>query len=211
MLRYHGTIIEYLSKIGDIIILNVLWLVCCVPIVTIGPATIAAHYVALKFVRDEGTSVIRMFFKSFRRNLRQGIVLGLISLMVGSVLLADLWLILTCKITFAPMGRLVILSLLWLFTFFYMIVMLYVWGIMARFDNTLKNMVLNACVLAITNVRSTLAMLCWDVSLAAAAVVCAAYLPQFAVLFLAFGVPSLFILNATKLRPLLDQCVEGKL
>ena len=54
MLRYDGPVIRYLAKAGDMILLNVLWVLCSLPIVTFGAATAAAHYVALKFVRDEG-------------------------------------------------------------------------------------------------------------------------------------------------------------
>lgn len=119
MLRYDGPVIEFLSKAGDIIILNLLWLICCIPVITIGPATIAAHYVALKFVRNEGTSVVQMFLKSFRGNLRQGVGMGIMSLALGMILGMDLWLIMSGKITFAPLGRMIILSLLWLLMFLY--------------------------------------------------------------------------------------------
>ncbi|MGL5435134.1 MAG: YesL family protein [Lachnospiraceae bacterium] len=204
MLRYDGPVIEFLSKIGDVIILNVLWLLCCIPVVTFGPATIAAHYVALKFVRNEGTSIVGMFFQSFRRNLRQGVILGLLSLLAGVILAADLWLILTGRITFSPPVRLLILACLWLLASLYMIMMLYVWAIMARFDNTVKNTVFHAGIIAIANIRVTLTMLCWDVSLVAVAVLCTAFVPQVAVVLAALGIPGVFIVNAVKLRPLLD-------
>ena len=210
MLQYDGPVIRYLSKIGDLIILNVLWLICCIPLVTAGPATAAAHYVALKYVRDEGTSVARMFVLAFRQNLRQGIVVGIAAQVIGSVLVLDLWLILTGKITFSPEIRLLLLALLWLFLFLYIMLMIYVWAVMARFDNTIKRTVFNAAVLAIANIRSTIMMVCWDVSLAVAAVVCIAFVPQLGMLCLIFGVPVLFVLNATRLRPILDRCVTGE-
>lgn len=209
MLRYDGPVIMMLGRIGDMIILNMLWLLCCIPIVTIGPATIAAHYVALKLVRDEGTSVAKMFVKSFRQNFRQGVVLGLMFLLIGGVLGFDLWLLLTGRITFAPAGRLMMMSFLWLLMFLYLMVMLYLWAVMARFENTVKQTVFNAWVLAVANIRTTLMMICWDVSLAAAAVLCAAFVPQLAVLFMVLGVPALFLLNAVKLRPLLDGWEKG--
>lgn len=210
MFQYDSPIIRILARIGDMIILNILWFVCCLPVVTFGPATAAAHYVALKFVRDEGTSVTGMFFKSFRQNLRQGIVLGLLMLAAGAVLGVDLWLIMTGKVSFSPAARLAILGILWLLMFLYMMVTVYVWAVMARFDNTIKNTVVNACVMAVANIRSTLMMICWDVSLAVAAVVCIAFVPQLAALCMLFGVPSLFILNSTRLRPILDQCMEAR-
>jgi len=209
MFQYDGLVVRSLSRIGDMIILNALWLLCCIPVVTAGPATTAAQYVALKFVRDEGTSVIRMFFHSFRRNFRQSLVLGIIAQVLGSVLIVDLWLVLTGRIAFSPQVRLVLLALLWLFLFLYLILMIYVWAVMARFENTIKMTVFNACILAIANIRVTLMMLCWDVALVTAAVLSAAFVPQLAVLCIIFGLPALFILNATRLRPLLDQCADN--
>ena len=210
MLQYDGPVVRYLSKIGDMIILNVLWLICCIPVVTAGPATTAAHYVAMKFVRDEGTSVIRMFFGSFCRNFRQGLILGLVAQVIGSVLAIDLWLILTGRIDFLPRDRLVLLTLLWLLLFLYIMLMIYVWAVMARFENSIKMTVFHAVVLAIANIRSTLIIFCWDVALVTAALLCAAYVPQLAVLCVIFGVPALFILNATRLCPILDRCVERR-
>ena len=50
-------------KLGDMIILHVLWLLCSLPVITAGPALAAAHYAALRIVRDEGGSVCSMFLK----------------------------------------------------------------------------------------------------------------------------------------------------
>ena len=77
MLRYDGPVITFLMKLGDMVILHVLWLLCSLPVITAGPCAAAAHYVALKLVRDEGSSVASMFFKAFRANFRQALPLGL--------------------------------------------------------------------------------------------------------------------------------------
>lgn len=92
MFQVDGPIWRFLSMLGDMIILHVLWLLCCIPIITIGPATAAAHYVAMKLVRDEGRSVIGMFVHSFRKNFRQGIILGVMFTLVGLVLGTDFYL-----------------------------------------------------------------------------------------------------------------------
>ena len=63
MLRYDGPFITFLMKLGDMIILHVLWLLCSLPVITAGPALAAAHYAALRIVRDEGGSVCSMFLK----------------------------------------------------------------------------------------------------------------------------------------------------
>ena len=91
MFQIDGPVVRFFSILGDMIILNILWIICCVPIVTIGPATIAAHYVAMKLVRDEGGSVKEMFFKSLVCNLKQGMLLGIIFTFVGAILGIDLY------------------------------------------------------------------------------------------------------------------------
>lgn len=60
--------------------LNLLWLVCCLPVVTIGPATSAMHYVIGLYLHDASDEVVRPFFKAFRRDFRQGLLLGLLQL-----------------------------------------------------------------------------------------------------------------------------------
>ena len=61
-------VMNALNKLADLIILNFLTMICCIPIFTIGASATALHYVALKIVRDEETYIIKGFFKSFRQN-----------------------------------------------------------------------------------------------------------------------------------------------
>ena len=44
---------RFMGKLVDVFILTLLWAVCCIPIITIGPASTAVYYVTLKLVRDE--------------------------------------------------------------------------------------------------------------------------------------------------------------
>lgn len=208
MLQYDGPLIRYLVKAADMITLNFLWILFSLPVVTFGASTAAAHYVALKLVRDEGTSVVSMFIHAFRRNLLQGCMAGILFLAAGSILGIDLWLVFTGKIHVSSLASLLFTVLLWLLSFFYLMISVYVWALMARFENTIRQTVLNACILSVANIKSTLMMICWDVSLISAAVVCMAFLPQAAAPMLLFGIPSLFVLNAIWVRPVLDQCEE---
>ena len=93
MLRYDGPFISFLMKLGDMIILHVLWLLCSLPVITAGPALAAAHYAALRIVRDEGGSVCSMFFKAFRINFFQALPLGDLSILAGAVIGTDLYLL----------------------------------------------------------------------------------------------------------------------
>ena len=76
----------FMSRVADLIILNLLCIVCCIPVVTIGPSIAAMFYVTLKMVRNEESYIVRGFFKSFKQNLKQGIVINLIMLAAALLL-----------------------------------------------------------------------------------------------------------------------------
>ena len=81
---------QLLDKVFKSCYLNLLWLVCSLPIFTIGVSTTALYYVTLKIAKGEDTSsVTRMFFHSFRENFRQATVLWLILLAIGLLLAGD--------------------------------------------------------------------------------------------------------------------------
>ena len=74
----------------DLMLLNILWLVCSLPIVTLGPATSALCCVSLKLAQDEPVATLRTFFDAFTRNFLQAAALGLIGLALAVVAAADL-------------------------------------------------------------------------------------------------------------------------
>ena len=80
----------FMGKVADLMILSILWLICSLPIVTIGASTSALYYSTLKIARKEDTYPTRMFFHSFKQNLKQGIGLTLIFLLVTVFLFFDI-------------------------------------------------------------------------------------------------------------------------
>lgn len=59
--NYDNPVWRFIGKLGDLILLNILWIVCSIPVFTIGASTTAVYYVTLKLARDEGDSTIRSF------------------------------------------------------------------------------------------------------------------------------------------------------
>ena len=60
----------FMGRIADLCILNIICLVCCIPIVTAGASITAMYYVTLKMVRNEEAYIVRSFFKSFKDNFK---------------------------------------------------------------------------------------------------------------------------------------------
>ena len=66
-----GKLAQVLGKAADLVILNVLWIVCSIPVVTAGAAATAFYTVALKMIKNEESYVFRSFFQAFKENFKQ--------------------------------------------------------------------------------------------------------------------------------------------
>ncbi len=87
-------VFRFLSRLGDLIVLSLLWLVCSLPVFTSPAATTALYAVMLRQASGDGAPVIRSFFARFRENFRQATLLWLLTLPVVALGIADLLLIL---------------------------------------------------------------------------------------------------------------------
>lgn len=72
LFKIDGPIITFLNTIGHALLVNILWLICCLPIVTIGPATISMYYAMIKSVRHGRGYPASEFLKSFKRTFLRG-------------------------------------------------------------------------------------------------------------------------------------------
>ena len=135
---------SFLGKVADIIILSFLWFVCCIPVVTIGPATSALYYVTLKLARKEDVQITSCFFKGFKENFKQGIAYSFIFVILGIVVVADYMVALGMPGTAGTIccGIFLALGVWFLCTVFY------TFPLQAQFYNTVKQTIINAMFLA---------------------------------------------------------------
>ena len=80
---------SFMGKAFDMFIINLLWLVLCIPIVTIVPATTAMYYVIVKVIRRERSYAVKEFFRSFKRNFRQGSIYSILGVVAVFVMYID--------------------------------------------------------------------------------------------------------------------------
>ena len=76
---------SFMGKFWDMILLSIIWVLCCIPIITIGPATTAMYYATVKVIRRERGYVLREFFRSFKDNLKLGLISAFIFLSISSL------------------------------------------------------------------------------------------------------------------------------
>ncbi len=69
----------WLSRLGDFIIrgfsLGLLWVIGCLPIITIGTSTTAAYYVGMKLSKNKNENIFKLYWHSFRQNFLQSSLL----------------------------------------------------------------------------------------------------------------------------------------
>lgn len=148
-------LMRFLEKVADLMWLNILTMVCCIPLFTIGASLTALHYMALKIVREEECYITRGFFKSFRENFRQSTVIWLILVVVFAVLGGDYYLIVRQGVEINNIHRMFIMAVgvLILFT------AVMVFPVQAKFANPIRLTFKNAFTVAVLQFPKTFLMI----------------------------------------------------
>ena len=155
LFRMDSPLMRFLTKIADLMVLNILFCVTSIPLITIGASWTALYSVTLKMVRDEEGSVSRSYFRSFRQNFRQATLLWLGVLVVLALLVLDIRVLNGMAGETAP-GLLrvgvEILALLGI------MVLQYLFPSLARFEASLADTLKNACMMALAHLPKTALM-----------------------------------------------------
>ncbi len=130
---------RFMCRLTDLVKLNFMWIICCLPIVTIGTSTIAASAVSLKIAEGQEGYVARDFIKAFKENLRQGIPMTFISLV-------SVWAVwLDFQIFRAVEENAVVFLIIGILTAYVLgFSQLYVYPLLARYENTVINSLKNS-------------------------------------------------------------------
>ena len=141
-----------LKKYLQFLLLGLLWLLFCIPILTIGAATCSVYYVAFKILNDEAdVRVAKLFFKGIKENFVQGLLMFLISgaTLGGTGVL--IWWILTKSERGIPLVCLAVGI-----CFVVLVLNIFTYPIIGRYENTFANKFRNTVALAFTYNRETL-------------------------------------------------------
>ena len=139
-----GPLFHFLSRLLDMLKLNILWVLCSLPLVTIGASTAAAFSITLKMVEDKEGYVAREFWAAFKGNLKQGIPAGILNIVFAYALYLDFQLFHAVEgnpIWFLILG---IAGTVMCVGYF-----LYTYALMARYENTLLATIKNSMEISI--------------------------------------------------------------
>lgn len=145
------------SKALNFLWLSILWLVCSLPVVTIGASTSALYSITLKYVRNEEGYLTASFFTAFRQNLRQGAIIWLVLLLAGLFLGLDFVFYYRGEQT--GIGYMILMTLFFSLTLVFVLMNLYVYAVLAKFQNSVFHIIKSSCIMALCHWPSSLAML----------------------------------------------------
>ena len=172
-------LMNVLGKMADLMWLNILTMICCIPIVTAGASLTAMNYMALKIVRNEECYITRGFFKSFKENFKQGTLIWLLLLLVVAVFAGDFYIINETEIELHSIFKTIIL----IAVVFAVFTAMYVFPVLAKFDNTVMRTIKNAFVMSVLQFPKTMLMI---VMYVLPPILCVFFIQLFPVVFL-FG------------------------
>lgn len=144
-------VMRALAAACDLLLLNLLTLLCCLPVLTAGAAITALNDMVIRMVRQEDEYIVRPYFRSFRDNLKQGTLLWLLVLLAAALLGFDY----LAALSYLPMLRVGILAI----SLIVFAVVLYAFALLARYENSLRATLRNAAVLSVAYFPRTLGML----------------------------------------------------
>ena len=136
---------QFLFRVSDLIILNLIFMLSCIPIVTIGASISALHSVCLKIVRGQESYMWQGFWKAFRQNFKQGTILWIISILLFIFINMDYTILNAADIPFFSYVKVALgtVSAI-LFSMF-----IYVFPIIAHFKCTIRQAIKNALFMTI--------------------------------------------------------------
>ena len=156
LFRPDSPLMRFMMLITNLIALNVLWLLGCIPIVTAGASTVAMHTVLLSYINRKDDAVLKPFFRAFRENFRTVTPLWLMNLLVGAVMVAE--------IVYLAAG-----AELWLKVVFGVLLLIYgaatsyLYPLLARYETTAKQALLNSFMLPVRHLLSSVCVVTLNV------------------------------------------------
>lgn len=146
-----------LTKVADVMILNLVFIATAIPIVTLGASLTALNFTAMRIATGESGSVTGDYFRSFRRNFRQATVVGLVLVLLAGVLAA--WYVVVTNAAVGAVAELVLLAIWYVLAFSLATTALFAFPYMANYEGRTRDVLRNALLLSWKHLFTSLAAL----------------------------------------------------
>lgn len=202
--NYDNGFWRFMGKAGDMLLLSFFLLIFAIPLVTAGLGFCAVYYVIYKMIEHENFGTVKNFFKSVKQNLVQGIIITVILLAMGFFLWYDIAILQAyLQVSGGGAKSYLLCGITGFMVFLYLVLLLYVFPVQARFYNKLHVTFITALALGLKHLPRTLLMIAIAAGLAVLTFLTFVYMPQIAVVPVMFAFPVGMYLNAWILRKIL--------
>jgi uncharacterized membrane protein YesL len=148
-------IYRWLESATDFLLLNLMWLVACLPVVTIFPSTAAMFGVVRDWVRRREGSLTRTFITRFRENLGQSLLVGAIWTVFGVALFLDF--LVANQLSY--WAEIVLKSVLVLVSTVYALGSIFLFPVMVHYDTDWKTVIKNSLLISVGSLPTTVVCL----------------------------------------------------
>ena len=189
----------YTRKFGKIILVGLLYLLCCIPVITFGPASCGLALVLRNFAREEHAFVWHDFFVGFKMNWKQGLLLGVINLLAFFMVVFALWYYydqMAANSFFVVLFAICLLCLLLV-----LFMTFYIYTLTVTFDLPIKKLLKNSAIFALLGIRANLITTLCCLFLIVLAVLLFIAFPALTVLIPVFILPTMFFVIAFNTYP----------
>ncbi|MBR4993315.1 MAG: YesL family protein [Lachnospiraceae bacterium] len=152
-LNIDSPLMRFLSRMGDLMLLNILTAILCLPIITAGAAITALHYVSLKMVRGEEGYIFKDYMRSFKQNFKQATAIWAIGLVIILIFVGDYYILLNAENVPQGLGMIILAVSIIVF-----VVSRYIFPVLSHFENTTLKTIKNGVFMSLMAVPKAFCM-----------------------------------------------------
>lgn len=148
-------IMRFFSRFADLVLLNVVFLLTCLPVFTIGAANTALYAAVFPMDTEREGKLLTSYFRAFRSNFRQSTAIWLILLLFGAATCVNM-------VQFSGIGGstgYLLLVLTMLVLVLLGMIFSYSFPLLSQFGNSTKGTLANALLLAVGHLPRSLVLL----------------------------------------------------
>ena len=206
LFHYENPFIQFLVRVGDLMILNLLFILCSLPVVTLGASLTAMHRVTQNMLFEQEEPLLKAFFRAFRQNFRQSTLAWLVELVVIVSLVCDVLLVMAYfngGLAKAMYILVAVLAILVVGVFSYLM------PLIARYENGMRQQVNNAVVLAIIKLPKTVLLTLLNLLPVILLLISVPVFVQTLIFWVIIGFAFVSFLTSSILKPVFQQLEKG--
>ena len=206
LFHYENPFIQFLVRVGDLMILNLLFILCSLPVVTLGASLTALHRVTQNMLFEQEAPIIKSFFRAFRQNFKQSTLAWLVELVIIVSLVCDVLLVMAYfdgGLAKAMYILVAVLAILVAGVFSYLM------PLIARYENGMRQQVNNAVVLAIIKLPKTVLLMLLNLLPVILLLISVPVFVQTLIFWVIIGFAFVSFLTSSILKPVFQQLEKG--